>query len=100
LELGLGFTRSQIAMDRITIIDSSGHVEIPEDIRSRHGLEPGTPVQIEERGEEVIISHTSAEKLESISDLAGILSAGDPVDTLLKERALDKIREDEKFRLR
>ena len=91
-------------MDRVTSFDSSGHLEIPDDIRNRHGFEPGSQVHIEDRGNEVVISvneQSSLSSIESISDLAGILAHGeDPVETLLKERKLDRMREDAKFRSR
>ena len=37
-------------------------------------------------------------EIKSISDLAGILTKGDPVAELLEERRLDTEREEEKFR--
>ena len=86
-------------MDRefVTTVDSEGHIEIPADMRERHGLRNGARVKVEERGKDVVISPV---EFESLSDLAGILTKGDPVAELLKDRALDKAREDEKFRPR
>ena len=94
---------SLILLDKITMddrafettIDSQGHFDIPIDVRDRHGLTNGARVKIEERGNEVIVSHI---EIEDISDLAGILTKGDPVGDVLRERALDREREDAKFR--
>jgi AbrB family looped-hinge helix DNA binding protein len=90
-------------MDRITTIDSSGHIPIPEDIRNRHGLEPGKQVHIEERGEEVVISSTSKEsesprKARSMHDMVGFLGK-DPksLKTLMEERRKDREKEDGPF---
>jgi bifunctional DNA-binding transcriptional regulator/antitoxin component of YhaV-PrlF toxin-antitoxin module len=83
-------------MDRAfeTTIDSQGHFDIPIDMRDRHGLTNGARVKIEENGNRVVISPVeSLVKIEDISDLAGFLKNGDPVGDLLRERALDRMRE-------
>ena len=80
-----------------TTVDSEGHIDIPAEIRERHGMSNGARVKIEERGNDVIIS---AIEFRSLSDLAGILTKGDPVKEVLRERALDIKRENEKFRPR
>jgi AbrB family looped-hinge helix DNA binding protein len=65
-------------MDRYTTVDSKGRIEIPEEIRRRHGFEPGAKVKIAEEGDQIVLSHVLTEEIESISDLAGILSSRDP----------------------
>lgn len=75
-------------------VDAEGLIDIPSDIRSRHGLVNGARIAIEERGKDLVISPI---EIEDISDLAGILTKGDPVGELLKERALDRERENAKF---
>jgi bifunctional DNA-binding transcriptional regulator/antitoxin component of YhaV-PrlF toxin-antitoxin module len=77
--------------ERIATIAPGGYIEIPEEIRKKHAFEQGARVKIEERGNEVVISPI---EIEDISDLAGFLTNGDPVGDLLRERALDRKRED------
>jgi bifunctional DNA-binding transcriptional regulator/antitoxin component of YhaV-PrlF toxin-antitoxin module len=84
-------------MDRAfeTTIDSQGHFDIPIDVRDRHGLTNGARVKIEENGNRVVISPVESHiEIEDISDLAGFLKKGNPVGDLLRERALDRERED------
>jgi bifunctional DNA-binding transcriptional regulator/antitoxin component of YhaV-PrlF toxin-antitoxin module len=89
-------------MDReyVTTIDNEGHLDIPSEIRERHGMRNGARVKIQEHGEQVILSPATPKKMKDITDLAGWMSPSDAVEDLLRERALDKIREDEKFRFR
>ena len=75
-------------------VDAQGHFDFPPEIRERHGLTKSARIKIEERGKEVVISPI---EIEDISDLAGILTKGDPVGELLRDRALDREREDAKF---
>lgn len=83
--------------ERIATIAPGGYIEIPEEIRKRHAFEQGARVKIEERGNEVVISPI---EIEDISDLAGWMSPSNAVEELLRERALDNIREDAKFHFR
>lgn len=89
-------------MDRefITTIDNEGHLDIPSEIRERHGMSNGARVKIKEQGEDVVISPAKPNKIKDITHLAGWMSPSDAVEDLLRERALDKIREDAKFGFR
>jgi AbrB family looped-hinge helix DNA binding protein len=79
-------------------VDAEGHIDIPSEVRLRHGLTSGTRVKVEERGKEVVLSPARSEEIEDISDLAGWMSPSNAVEELLRERALDTLRENAKFR--
>src|SRR5438094_590780 len=49
-------------MDReyITTIDSEGHLDLPQDIRERHGLTARVRVKVEEAGNKVMLDRSKA----------------------------------------
>ena len=79
------------------VIDDKGHVDMPDDVRQRHGLKQGARVRIVERGDEVVIrsSQDSARKARSMHDMVGVLGK-DPksLNTLMEERRKDRAKED------
>ena len=87
---------------------TAGNLHIPTELLKKHGLSVDARVEIEDRTEGIFISPSEPDKrktyigepIESISDLAGILTKGDPVAELLRERALDRERDAAKFRSR
>ncbi len=78
-------------------VDSGGDIHLPMEIQERYGLREGKHVTIRERGEHLEIDPNP---IEDITDLEGWMSPSNAVELLLRERALDKIREDEKIRIR
>jgi bifunctional DNA-binding transcriptional regulator/antitoxin component of YhaV-PrlF toxin-antitoxin module len=78
-------------------IETGGQLHFPKEVQERYGLTKGAHVKIKEEGKHLVIDPV---EIEDITDLAGILTGGDPVGDLLRERALDKEREDAKFRFR
>ncbi len=78
-------------------IDTGGQLSFPKEIQERYGLTKGAHVKIKEEGKHLVIDPV---EIEDITDLEGWMSPSNAVEDLLRERALDKIREDEKFRPR
>jgi bifunctional DNA-binding transcriptional regulator/antitoxin component of YhaV-PrlF toxin-antitoxin module len=78
-------------------IESEGRLHLPREVQERYHLTRGSHVKIKEEGKHLVIAPI---EIEDITDLAGILKGGDPVGDLLRERALDRAREDAKFRFR
>lgn len=74
-----------------TKVGPKGQVVIPKAIRDQLGLRPGDRVAVEREGEGVRVS-----KAVTASDLRGSLPPSDlnPLEILLEERRLDRIRED------
>ena len=78
----------------IAYVTSKGQPVIPPKIRRKFGIKPGTKICFVERDHEVVFQPVTKEH---IRNLAGMLKSAGPVTTaLLKERALDKEREDKK----
>jgi bifunctional DNA-binding transcriptional regulator/antitoxin component of YhaV-PrlF toxin-antitoxin module len=84
---------------------TAGNLHIPTELLKKHGWNGDVRVELEDRKDGILISPSLHEvmkaddphSIESISDLAGILTKGDPVAALLRDRALDREREDGKF---
>jgi AbrB family looped-hinge helix DNA binding protein len=79
----------------IAYVTSKGQLVIPVKIRRKLGIKPGTKICFVERDHEVLFQPVTKEH---IRNLAGMLkSMGSVTAELLKERALDKKREETKF---
>ena len=75
----------------IATVTSKGQIAIPVRIRRRFGIEKGTRLYIEERGEEIVLKPLTPEYLDRT---AGILNDGPSLTKkLLQERAADRDRE-------
>ena len=76
-------------------VTSKGQLVIPAKIRRKLGIKPGTKIRFVEREHEVLLQPLTKEHIRS---LAGMLkSSTSATAALLKERQLDKEREDKKF---
>ena len=76
-------------------VTSKGQLVIPAKIRRKLGIKPGTKICFVEREDEVLFQPMTKEH---IRNLAGMLkSTISATGELLKERKLDKEREDKKF---
>ncbi|HWF43102.1 MAG TPA: AbrB/MazE/SpoVT family DNA-binding domain-containing protein [Candidatus Kapabacteria bacterium] len=81
-------------------IDSEGHLDLPREIRERHGLFSGAKVKIEEKGKKLVIEALprSASR-KNITDLAGFLGKeSNALNILMEERRRDREAEDRSFR--
>jgi len=84
---------------------TAGNLHIPSELLKKHGWNGDVRAELEDRKDGILISPSAHEAtasddsalIESISDLAGILTKGDPVTALLRDRALDREREDANF---
>ncbi len=76
-------------------VTSKGQLVIPVRIRRKLGIKPGTKICFVEREHEVLFQPLTKEH---IRNLAGMLKTRTAATTeLLKERKLDKEREEKKF---
>lgn len=76
-------------------VTSKGQLVIPAKIRRKLGIKPGTKICFVEREHEVLFQPVTKEH---IRNLAGMLkSTSSATGELLRERKLDKEREDKKF---
>ena len=76
-------------------VTSKGQLVIPAKIRRKFGIKPGTKICFVEREHEVLFQPVTKEH---IRNFAGMLkSTTSATGELLKERKLDKEREDKKF---
>ena len=76
-------------------VTSKGQLVIPAKIRRKLGIKPGTKIYFVEREHEVLFQPVTKEH---IRNLAGMLKSPTAATAeLLKERKLDKEREDKKF---
>lgn len=76
-------------------ITSKGQLVVPARLRRRYGIKPGTKVRFIERDNEILIQPLTREYIRS---LCGLLKSETSVtQELLKERAKEKDREEERF---
>src|SRR5687768_2088095 len=75
-------------------VTSKGQLVIPVKIRRKLGIKPGTKICFVEREHEVLFQPLTKEH---IRNLAGMLKNPTSTAELLKERKLDKEREEKKF---
>jgi AbrB family looped-hinge helix DNA binding protein len=65
-----------------TRLSSNGRVVIPKAVRDRHGWRPGTELEIEDRGEAVLLRTASAFRRRSVAQVFGCLGYGGPALTI------------------
>lgn len=82
------------------IIDSEGHLDLPQEIRERHGLVNGSRIKIAEEGEKLILEPlASTTKRKNITELTGFLGKNSKaLDILMEERKRDREAEDRSLR--
>ena len=96
-------------MDRTfeTTIDAEGHLDLPDDVRQRHGLSSGARVRIEERDHDLIVtkidldSHStrSSEAKQALEQAAGLLgTTGKGLSDLMAQRKIDRDKEENGLR--
>ena len=78
-------------MDNTTRVSTKGQVVIPAELRKKHRLEPGAPVQIIEYGELICLAPVVKDPLDAAY---GALPTGPSLaEELLKERRKDSASE-------
>ena len=55
-----------------TTVSSKGQVVIPKEIRDRHGLDPGTRLEVEDRGDVIVLRRAGPGKKYTIDDLLAL----------------------------
>ena len=79
----------------VSTMTSKGQIVVPARLRKRYGLKPGTKIHFIERNHEILFQPVTKEYIRS---LCGILKSDSSLTKeLLKERARDKKREEEKL---
>ncbi len=77
------------------IVSAKGQIVIPAELRRKYGIKPGTRICCLGRGHEIILQPVTKEYFRS---LVGMFKSKTSITkALLKERALDKKREEAKF---
>jgi len=75
-------------------VQANGQVRIPAHLRKKYGIQPGTRVRFIERDNEIVVQPINKELIRAA--FGCFKSKTSATEELLKERALDKKREDEK----
>ena len=79
----------------VSTMTSKGQIVVPARLRKRYGIKPGTKIHFIERNHEILFQPITKEYIRS---LCGILKSDSSLTKeLLKERARDKKREEEKL---
>jgi AbrB family looped-hinge helix DNA binding protein len=65
-----------------TTVSTKGQVVIPKDVRDRLGWRPGTALEIEERGDRVVLRQVRRAQRTTIDDLRGCLRYDGPPMTI------------------
>ncbi|MBI2988676.1 MAG: AbrB/MazE/SpoVT family DNA-binding domain-containing protein [Deltaproteobacteria bacterium] len=78
------------------IVSAKGHVVIPAELRRKYGIKPGTEICFIEHGHEIILQPVTAEYFRGLVGM--FKSRTSMTKALLRERALDKKREEAKFK--
>jgi AbrB family looped-hinge helix DNA binding protein len=79
----------------VSTMTSKGQIVVPARLRKRYGIKPGTKIHFIERNHEILFQPVTKEYIRS---LCGILKSDSSLTKeLLKERARDKKREEEKL---
>ena len=55
-----------------TTVSTKGQVVIPRAIRERLGLEPGTRLEVEDRGESIVLRRLDARKRYTVDDIMAL----------------------------
>ena len=76
-------------------VTSKGQLVIPAKIRRKLGIKPGTKICFVEREHEVLFQPMTKEHIRNLADM--LKSTTSATGELLKERKLNKEREDKKF---
>jgi len=61
-----------------TTVSTKGQVVIPKEIRDRLGWRPGTSLQIEERGDRVVLRQSRRARRTTVDELSGCLPYNGP----------------------
>ena len=75
-----------------TVLSTKGQLIIPKDIRIRHGWREGTKLEVEDRGDAVLIrAHVDVPRT-TLADVLGCLRYAGPAKTLEEmERAVARV---------
>jgi AbrB family looped-hinge helix DNA binding protein len=65
-----------------TTVSTKGQVVIPKEIRERLGWEPGTSLEVEDRGDRVVLRRVRRAPRTTIDDLRGCLPYNGPPKTV------------------
>ena len=65
-----------------TTLSTKGQIIIPQEIRRRHGWEPGITLELEERGETLVLRPVRPLPKTTVDDLLGCLPYGGTPKTL------------------
>jgi AbrB family looped-hinge helix DNA binding protein len=65
-----------------TTVSSKGQVVIPKEVRDRLGWKPGTSLEIEERGDRVVLRQVRRAQRTTIDELRGCLRYDGPAKTI------------------
>lgn len=76
-------------------VTSKGQLVVPVRLRRKYGIKPGTKVCFIERGGEIVFQPVTRDYIRSVCGM--LKSDTSMTQELLKERALDKEREEDKF---
>jgi AbrB family looped-hinge helix DNA binding protein len=79
----------------VSTMTSKGQIVVPARLRKRYGIKPGTKIHFIERNHEILFQPVTSEYIRSVCGL--LKSDGSLTKELLKERARDKKREEEKL---
>lgn len=75
-----------------TRLSTKGQVVLPQAIRQRHGWTPGTELEIEDRGDAILLRPRREVPATTLDEIAGCLSYSGPVRSL---EDMDRAIEDE-----
>ncbi len=53
-------------------VSAKGQVVIPKEIRDRHGLVPGTQLEVEEQGDAIVLRRAHPDKRYTVDDLLAL----------------------------
>lgn len=73
-------------------VSSKGQVVIPKEIRDRHGLDAGTQLEVEDRGDAIVLRRAGEGKKYTVDDLLALprYCRGPPKSDEDSARALDE----------
>lgn len=65
-----------------TRLSTKGQLIIPKDIRDRHGWTPGAQLEIEDRGDHVVLRSSESVPRTTLDDILGCMKYRGPAKTL------------------